>query len=101
MFMSALFARPELAALQREPRPVLPPGGPIVAGLRTLHRTHVVREAPDGSELDDESFEPGALYQNNEIMAGLLRGRDDWSLLDVHTGIYLLGTRDPRSDTWC
>lgn len=100
MFMCALFAQPELAAIHLEPRPVLPPGGPIFAGLQLLHRTRVLVEAPEGSTLDDQAFEPGALYVNNSLFVELLKGLDGWSLVDVHSGVYMLGTRHPHSNTW-
>jgi hypothetical protein len=100
MFMTALFARPELAAEQVEPPPVLPPGGPIFGGLKILHQVGTLSRPPAGSELDDQAFEPGALYENNALLADLRRGRDDWSLVDVHSGVYMLGTRHPQSNTW-
>lgn len=100
MFMSALFAQPGLAKTQTAPTPILPPGGPIFTGLRMLHDVHVLSRPPAGSELDDEAFEPGALYENNALLAELLTGLSDWCLIDVHSGVYMLGTRDPRSDTW-
>jgi hypothetical protein len=100
MFMSALFAQPDLAAKQLEARPVLPPGGPIFSGLRLLHRTGVLARPPEGSELDDHAFEPGALYLNNSLLVEILKGLGGWSLVDVHSGVYMLGTRDPRSNSW-
>ena len=100
MFMCALFAQPELAATQVEPRPVLPPGGPIFAGLQILHNTGVVLQPPEGSNLDDQSFEPGALYLNNNLLVEVMKGLDGWSLVDVRSGVYMLGTRDPHSNSW-
>jgi hypothetical protein len=100
MFMTALFAQPELAAQHVKPSPVLPPGGPIFMGLQILHKSGVLTKAPEGSELDDQAFEPGALYLNNSLLVDLLGGLDDWSLVDVHSGVYMLGTRDPKSSSW-
>lgn len=100
MFMAALFAQPGLAAIQASPPPMLPPGGPIQAGLALLHRVGVLGRQPAGSELDDEAFEPGALYENNSLLAELCKQLQDWSLIDVHSGVYMLGTRHPHSDTW-
>lgn len=100
MFMIALFAQPTLAASQVRPPPVLPPGGPIFTGLSILHRAGVLSRAPAGSELDDQSFEPGALYENNELLAELVKWIDGWSLCDAHSGVYMLGTRHPQSGTW-
>jgi hypothetical protein len=98
MFMVALFAQPTLAATLIEPRVMLPPGGPIYNALSLLHRVHFLTRSPAGSELDDEAFEPGALFENNALFVEILKGQAGWSLLDVHSGLYLLGTRDTRSD---
>ncbi len=100
MFMTALFAQPELAATHLSPPPVLPPGGPINTGLALLHKAGVVSRAPAGSDLDDAAFEPGAIYENNGLFAELCKQLSDWSLIDVHSGLYMLGTRDPNSNTW-
>lgn len=100
MFMAALFAQPELAATHLSPPPVLPPGGPINTGLALLHKAGVVSRAPAGSDLDDAAFEPGAIYENNGLFAELCKQLSDWSLIDVHSGLYMLGTRDPNSNTW-
>lgn len=100
MFMAALFAQPSLAKSQKKPTPILPPGGPIFAGLKILHATHVVSKQPSGSSLDDADFESGVLVENNALLAELVDALPDWSLLDAHSGVYMLGTRDPRSDGW-
>jgi hypothetical protein len=91
---------PSLAATLTAPEVMLPPGGPIFAGLSLLHKTHVLSKTPDGSELDDASFEPGSIYANTGLMAELLKGMADWSLIDVHSGLYMLGTRWAESDKW-
>jgi hypothetical protein len=98
MFMVALFAQPALAATLVEPRVMLPPGGPIYNALALLHRVHFLPKKPDGSELDDEAFEPGAIFTNNVLFVDVLKGLSGWSLVDVHSGLYVLGTRDPRSE---
>lgn len=100
MFMVALFAQPALAATLVEPKVLLPPGGPITAGLSLLHRAHFLSKKPEGSELDDQSFEPGAIYVNNDLFVDVHKGLSDWNLIDVHSGIYMLGTRHPESDSW-
>jgi hypothetical protein len=100
MFMAALFAQPALAEEMVEPVFMLPPGGPIHTALGILNRDGVSPHPPAGTALDDEAFEPGALYENNAFMAELLRGHRDWSMLDLHSGLYLLGTRDLRSAQW-
>lgn len=100
MFMTALFANPTLAASQMEPKPVLPPGGPIFTGLSILHEAGLVTTMPDTAGIDGESFEPGVLYTNNALLQSLLAGCTGWSLTDVHSGVYLLGTRHQESDSW-
>jgi len=100
MFMAALFAQPALAKTQRHQKPLLPPGGPVFNGLKMLHAAHILSEKPSGNELDDQAFEPGALYINNNLLSTLCGLMDGWCLLDVHSGIYMLGTRDPRSASW-
>lgn len=100
MFMAALFAQPSLAKTQRVAKPILPPGGPITAGLKMLHAAHILNKPPGGNELDDQAFEPGALYLNNALFVELVNDLPDACVLDIHSGIYLLGTRDPQSDGW-
>lgn len=100
MFMSALFANLDLAAQLKTPEVHLPPNGPVLTALGLLARVAVLSRKPSGSELDDGGFEPGALYENNELFAELRRGRDDWSLLDVHGGLYMLGTRWAPPAEW-
>lgn len=100
MFMVALFAQPHLAATMVDRAFILPPGGPIFNALKLLHQSHVLSTPPAGSELDDEAFEPGALYVNNALMESLLKGLPGWSMLDLHSGLYMLGTRHPASNQW-
>lgn len=100
MFMVALFAQPVLAKTMKDQAFMLPPGGPIYNALKLLHKAHILPEPPAGSELDDAAFEPGALYENNATMEGLLKGLPDWGMLDIHSGLYMLGTRYPLSNQW-
>lgn len=100
MFMTALFARPALAETQRAAKPLLPPGGPIYAGLKMLHAAHIISRAPTGKDLDDQAFEPGAIYENNALLVELVSQAADWCMIDVHSGVYMLGTRHPHSASW-
>jgi hypothetical protein len=100
MFMAALFAQPQLAKTQRTHKPLLPPRGPVFTGLKVLHTFKVLKKTPDGSPLDDQAFELGSLYINNDLMTELLSYRKDWCLLDIHSGLYMLGTRHPASANW-
>lgn len=98
--MVALFAQPELAATHAQPPPILPPSGPIFSGLKLLHKAGVLSRPPEGNSLDDEAFEPGALYLNNALLAELRKDMDECTMIDIHGGVYMLGTRHPHSDTW-
>ncbi len=100
MFMIALFAQPALAATCKEPPPILPPGGPIFHGLKLLHEARILSQAPDGGSLDEAGFEPGVLSANNGLLSELQGGHSDWSLIDVHSGVYMLGTKHPLSGSW-
>lgn len=100
MFMVALFAQPTLASTMVDRSVMLPPGGPIYNALHLLHRAHMLPKPPAGSELDDQAFEPGAIYENNATMEDLLKGLPDWSMIDLHSGLYMLGTRYPLSNQW-
>ena len=100
MFLMALFYNPALAATLKNREVMLPHGGPIYTGLSIFHKAKILKVPPSGSELDDEAFEPGSIYENNELMTRLLVGREDLSTVDVHTGLYMLGTRDLHSKNW-
>jgi hypothetical protein len=100
MFMAALFSQPDLARAQRKPKPMLPPGGPVFSGLKMLASAHVLPSQPDGSALDDAPFESGVLFMNNQLLATLCEFMPDGCLLDVHSGVYMLGTRHPHSASW-
>lgn len=100
MFMAALFSDRKLWSELKDCEVMLPPGGPIYNGLKLLHMAHITSQPPVGSELDDQAFEPGSIYENNGYMKELIAGKLDWSLIDIHTGIYMLGTRAPESANW-
>ena len=100
LFMTALFAQPDLAATMKSAPPILPPGGPISAGLRLLFEAGAIKEPPNTST-DEEKFAGlSAAMLDNGLMADLLNGVPDASMIDMHTAIYLLGTRDVRSNSW-
>jgi len=100
LFMCALFAQPQLAKTMRDARPLLPPGGPITRGLSLLHQGRVIAAPPNTQDDDERAAAIGAAVEDNALMVELLRGLDDCSMVDMHTGIYLLGTRDARSRAW-
>jgi hypothetical protein len=100
MFMVALFANPSLGDQLITSAVSLPTGGPIDQALGLLHSTHFLSRAPAGKALNDGDFESGAVYENNALFVDVLQGLDDWDLIDVHSGLYMLGTRLPASDHW-
>ncbi len=97
MFLVALFAQPALAQTLRDRTLVLPPGGPVYNALHLLHRAKIISRKPEGSELDDGDFEAGALYANSALMAELCQMDPTLTMVDVHSALYMLGTRDPGS----
>ena len=72
-------SRPErsIAGAKRGRSSVRPLGGPIYNGLKMLHQSHVLGSPPAGSALDDAAFEPGVLYENNQLLVDLLKGLED------------------------
>lgn len=100
MFMVALFSKPQVAADLIEPIIMLPPGGPIHEALSILHSAHLISRPPSGSALDDDGFEPGVLWENNGLFKEIHEGHDGWNFLDVHSGLYMLGTKLPESESW-
>jgi hypothetical protein len=100
MFMAAVASDVQLFMQLTTPVVMLPPGGPVFNALSILHRVHILSSRPSGNELDDEAFEPGAIYENNALFQEIHRGHDGWNLLDVHSGLYMLGTHLAESDTW-
>jgi hypothetical protein len=99
MFMVALFAQPELAKVLIKNDVQLPTGGPIQAGLSLLHQAHFLKNPPS-PKVDDSAFDLGRVAIDNGSFVEILAGLGGWSLLDVHSGVYLLGTRTPLSDEW-
>jgi hypothetical protein len=99
LFMVALFANPKLAATMTEPEVLLPIGGPISAGLNILHQAHLLSRPSEPKE-ESESLDFGQITLINGQFAEVQRGLDDWSLVDVHSGLYMLGTRLPESKAW-
>lgn len=101
MFMVGLFSKPKIAAeCVNAEHVALPPNGPIFAALKYLHSAKVLGKPPAGSDLDDGLWEPGVIYENNGLMAELLQGRAGWSMVDLHSGLYMLGTRYSLSSHW-
>ncbi len=100
MFMVALFSNLPLVAQMQNTEVMLPPGGPVFRALTTLHRGHLLNSPPSGNELDDEAYEPGSIYVNNDLFRELHVGHEGWSVLDVHSGLYMLGTNFAASNNW-
>jgi hypothetical protein len=99
MFMVALFAQPDLAKTLLATEVLLPPGGPISAALALLHKAHVIGHPPSENQ-NDGGADLALIAADNGLIAEIRRGLDGWSLIDVHSGLYLLGTRSPLSKRW-
>ena len=100
MFMVAVMSQPELAAQLTSPVVSLPSGGAVFNALSILHRDHILARRPAGTELDDEEFEPGTIFENNNLFVELHRGHAGWDLCEVNMGLYMLGSRLAESDNW-
>lgn len=100
MFMAAVASERRLTSQLTTRVVMLPPGGPIFNALSILHQTHLISRPPSGTELDDGGFEPGVIYENNALLEEIYQGHVGWNLLDVHSGLYMLGTRLVDSDNW-
>jgi hypothetical protein len=100
MFMVALFAQPELGRSMKEVEVILPPGGPIFTALKVLHSVKLLPHGPDGNDMDDGGWEPGVLFNNNDLMQQLIAGPHDLNMIDLHSGLYMLGTKYAFADQW-
>ncbi|MBO1362039.1 hypothetical protein J2D73_19850, partial [Acetobacter sacchari] len=100
LFMVALFANPDLAFQMKTVAVCLPPGGPIYRALRILSDCGILSAPPESNEFDESSFEPGSIYANNALIAELVRGNADLCMTTIHSGLYILGSREPRIATW-
>ena len=100
MFMVALFCQPQLAQSMNYNKILLPTSGPVFHALRLLNKINILPHPPFEHGVDEIGFDGGALFANNATMETLLAGLTDWSMIDLHSGLYMLGTRDPRSKQW-
>lgn len=99
IFMVALFANKAMSDSMISPEILLPIGGPITRGLQRLHDGHLLTRPPDPRE-EDEALDYGQIMLVNGQLAELKQGLDDWSFVDIHSGIYMLGTALPESMGW-
>lgn len=99
LFMVALFARPDLAASMVTSGPILPPGGPIHRALNLLFQAGTTALPAQSLEDDNRFSALAAATADNGTMQDLLRGLSDCSMVDMHSGLYMIGTRDRRSAT--
>ena len=96
--MVVVLSQAELAAQLMGPVVFLPSGGAVFNALSILHRNHILFTRPAGTELDDQEFEPGAIYENNSLLVDLHRGHAGWNLCEVNMSLFMLGTRLSDSD---
>ena len=100
IFLVAIFSKPELWSIFVSEIVTLPPNGPVLQSLKLLHQAGILSKAPEGSTLDDSAFEPGAIYNNNAIMTELITNTNGLNMIDLHSGLYMLGTKYPHSNQW-
>ena len=93
LFKMALFQNPELAAQLKDNTVYLPPGGPLSAGLRKLHSQGLLSRLPP--ERSEDAFDTLAITETNNLLLEVHGGRDGWSLVDAHSGVYMLGFKSP------
>jgi hypothetical protein len=100
LFMVALFARPTLAKTMRTLGPILPSGGPISRALNLLYQVGVTNHGAQSLEDDVRFSALAGATADNGTMQELIVGMGDCSMVDMHSGLYMLGSRDPRSDSY-
>lgn len=100
MFMACLFARPTLAHSMTDVVVLLPPNGPVRRALELLYRVKLLSRLPESQELDDEGPRLAAIFDDNVLMRELVPGCEGLNMIDLHSGLYLLGTRYKRSREW-
>ena len=100
LFLTAVFNRRSLWTELRGIDILLPPNGPVSVALDALYKARLVSRSPYSSDLDDAGWEPGVLTENNALMAELVGGPQDLNMVDVHSGLYMLGTGYKSSPQW-
>ena len=100
MFMIGIFSKPELWPKFKSGIVNLPPNGPVYRAMHILYSGGVSDKPPVGTEFDESSYDPTAIYLNNAIIAELIDDESDLNMIDLHSGLYMLGTRYPHSKNW-
>lgn len=100
LFLTAIFHQKSLWDEFVDTTVLLPPNGPVGVALSALHSARLVSRSPHKSDLDDGGWEPGVLYENNALMEELV-GKDGMlNMVEIHSGLYLLGTGYKQSFVW-
>lgn len=100
MFMACLFAKPRLAHSMTDTAVLLPPNGPVKRALELLYKARLLSKGPTSKEFDDEGAALGTIFDDNSLMRELVPGCAGMNMIDLHSGLYLLGTRYRRSREW-
>jgi hypothetical protein len=100
LFMVALFAQPDLAKSMKTMRPILPSGGPISRALSLIHQVGVTNHPAQTLQDDYGLGGLAGATADNGTMQELIIGLSDCSMVDMHSGLYMLGSRDPKSDMY-
>lgn len=81
-------------------RPRLPISAPIREGLKVMRDFGLTARSPSSALVDWDAFEPAELYQDNDILEEVGRAGGVADLLELHSGLFLLGTEDRLSSRW-
>lgn len=92
LILMALFARPDLADQLKSSDILMPPSGTISAALALLHRASLVSQRPLET-LSEDAFDAAATAANTVLMVEVVSGLTSGSIVEVHNGLWLLGTR--------
>lgn len=93
MFLVALLSSPALWKMLKDGTVLLPSGGPISTGLELMHAAHLISARPDRLEPENNQDKLGSLSLDNGLMWELHKGLPSSNMVDIHSGLYELGTR--------
>lgn len=100
MFMIGIFSQPNLWHKFTLSIVSLPPNEPVYQAMRILYDCRILSQAPIGSSLDNNAYDPGAIFENNSIITELIDENSGLNMIDLHSELYMLGTRFKGSSEW-
>lgn len=101
MFFCAALSDPQWRVEMNKARPRLPMSAPIFHSMEQLYSLRVLSRQPNYNPWrpKDSSY-PEALYSNNALLEELCQKLGTSRILDIHSGLYLLGTRNVDANSW-